>query len=140
MEQGDILIRYKDDSYIIIFANASLEQGQLKAAMISEGIRQRLFRLNEEELRNIEIREALRQISVDFMIGCGFPDFIDALAVEFESTSESGTVPEEKHDGVELIAIQAVEVETTNYRSTSSPKKKLTCLRIQNVPICLYGM
>lgn len=55
----DIFIRYKDDTYVIIFAEASPEEAQIKATLIAEEVRRQLFEHEEEELRNIDVVESV---------------------------------------------------------------------------------
>jgi hypothetical protein len=111
IDNDDLSIRYKDDTYVIIFARASLEEGKLKAALIAEEIQRRLFRLEEDDLKDIEVRKAIREIRTDFLISEGFPDFLDALAIDWED------VPlEELPQDIPQEEIKAVEVDTAECR------------------------
>ncbi len=59
MMPKDIFIRYKDDSYVIIFADAGPEESQIKATLIAEEIKRRLFEHEEEELNNVGVEESV---------------------------------------------------------------------------------
>lgn len=129
MDKGDIFIRYQDDTYIIIFARASLEEGQLKAAMIADEIRRRLFELDEEELRSIEIREAIGEIRTDFLVDKQFPDFLDALAIDLEDIAvqkeQEAEQKAEQEKNFSLSELAGVDIEASDYRpKTSKPKKE----------------
>lgn len=52
---ADIFIRYKDDTYVIIFANAGPEEAQIKATLVAEEIKRQLFTYEDEDLKSIEI-------------------------------------------------------------------------------------
>lgn len=116
MGKGDIFIRYRDDTYIIIFAHASLEEGKLKSALIAEEIRKELFALEEKELRDIEIRKALAEVRTSMMHGMDFPDFLDALDVELTEADEKEK--EEEYSGIidEPPDIESIEVDSKAYR------------------------
>lgn len=109
IEKGDVFIRYQDDTYVLIFARASLEEGQLKAQLIAEEIRKRLYSLDEEELRDLEIRKAICEIRTQALIDLDFPDMIDFISNDHVEEP----VQEEEPD----IEISAVEVETKHARS-----------------------
>lgn len=74
LDKGDIFIRYKDDTYIIIFAYSSPEESNGKIARIVEDIQRRLFELDEEELRDIEIRRAISEIRTEMLMDAAFLD------------------------------------------------------------------
>ncbi|GEM_PF-1563042 len=129
MGKGDIFIRYQDDTYLIIFAHASLEEGQEKAALIAEEIRRRLFELDENELRNIEIREAICEIRTDFLLDQPFPDFLDALAidmVDFEETEEppQDAPTEDTEENFGLSDLKGVDIGASDYKPKTIPLPK----------------
>lgn len=96
MDKGDVFIRYHDDSYIIIFAHATLEESREKIERIAEEIKQRLFALDEEELRNIQIRRLVNEMNSESFMESGFlddmfgpaDDGLEDLNIEFPEEEE----------------------------------------------------
>lgn len=74
---NDLYIRYRDYTYIIVFAKASLEEAEVTTSMIASTIRQRLFELDEDQLRQIEVDSAIGVMRTDKIIEYGFADFLD---------------------------------------------------------------
>lgn len=125
LDQGDIFIRYRDDTYIIVFARASLDEGHRKAALIADEIRRRLFALDEEELRSIEIREAIGEIRTDFLKEKGFPDFLDSLSFDLDdapSQDTEGEIPVAQDDAVPEI--DGVDIDASAYRRKKTSTQK----------------
>lgn len=115
LDKNDLFIRFHDESYIIIFANSSLEEGQRTAAVIAEEIRQRLFSLDEEELRKIEIRQAISEIKVSDLADQGFMDFMD-FAFEGPDPYQQGTLPDEEKQEIKLSEIPKIEIGAADYK------------------------
>ncbi len=125
MGKGDIFIRYKDDTYIIVFAHATPEESQLKASLIAEEIRKRLFELDEEELRDIEIREAVSEIRTDLLMESDFLDGMFDLMDDSFGDLDIEFQEAEQQDNIEPPPeIQATEVDTQNYKPIKTPIKK----------------
>jgi hypothetical protein len=110
MGKGDIFIRYKDDSYVIIFAHADPGEARLKAAIIAKEIQDRLFALDEEELRDLEIRQAIGQIKTDMFMEAGFLDDMSAMDSMFDDLEDDPDLLEDEGDP--LADVKAVEIET----------------------------
>lgn len=79
---NDLFIRYTDDTYVIIFAQENLAASEATASLIAEEVRRRLFLLDEEALREIEVRETVRKVSTDTLSGFDFSDFLDDFVAE----------------------------------------------------------
>ena len=119
MEKGDIFIRYKDDTYLILFAHASLETGQAKAAVIAQEIRERLFALEEKELRDIEIREATSQIRGDSFANGGFTDFLDTFTSDDFNTGSwrpTALTPVPEEEAFDHSMINGTDVDSSRTR------------------------
>lgn len=71
LDRVDIFVRFKDDTYIIIFADNDPQLSNEKTNQIAEEIQKRLFALDEEELRDIEIRRAISAIRTDTLMEAG---------------------------------------------------------------------
>ncbi len=65
MMPNDIFIRYKDDSYVVVFAEAGIEEALIKARLIAEEIRRRLFEHEEQELKNINVEESVTTFTAE---------------------------------------------------------------------------
>lgn len=61
LSSKDIFIRYKDDTYVLIYADTSPEEAQLKSTIISKEIKNRLFDHEEDAFKNIEIETKTRE-------------------------------------------------------------------------------
>ena len=115
--ENDLFVRYTDDSYVIIFAHADLELGTAKAALIAEEVRRRLFLLDEEALREIEVRNAVRQVSTKSLSGLDLSDFLGDFLnepsepiVNIASEEEKNNIPAD---------VRAVEIDAHDYKPTS---------------------
>lgn len=118
MGKGDIFIRYKDDSYVVIFAYAKPEESRLKAAAIAKEIQEQLFALDEEELRDIEIRQAVSEISSDMFMEAGFlEDMSDAMDSMFDDFEEEEPFDPEKQILEALDDMETIEIDTTYSRA-----------------------
>lgn len=62
MMPADIFIRYQDDSYVIVFANAGYDEAQIKMTLIAEEIKRKLFEHEEEALREIDVKESVQLV------------------------------------------------------------------------------
>ena len=143
MDKGDIFIRYKDDSYVMIFAYAGPEESRLKAATIAREIQERLFALDEEELKDIEIRQAVSEIRSDMFMEAGFlddmPGAMDFMFDELEKMD--GAPPDENAQILETLNdIDAVEVETTcsraqTLKSSLIPANKTPDIKAAYIPL-----
>jgi hypothetical protein len=130
-DKGDIFLRYRDNTYAIIFAYANLETAREKAAAIAEDIRTELFALDEKDLKSLEIREAIKQISADFSAG-GFPDFLDTLTEGWQNDydwADGELAPEKDADADESDD----PVNSTMVNTTSSRARIATQARAFNV-------
>ena len=75
--EEDLYLLYEEDSYLIIFSQSSLEEGRRKVAAIADEVRRRLFTLDEEDLRKLELRESTGKIGVDSFLESDFPEMMD---------------------------------------------------------------
>ena len=113
LDQGDISILYKDNTYVLVFARASLEEGRTKATLIAHDIQERLFAQDEEDLKDIEIRKAVSEIKASYMTDNFSSDFLDAL-LEWEDDPEE--MPDEDE---EIPVIDPLEVEAVAKRTVA---------------------
>src|SRR5690606_34965443 len=85
MMPGDIFIRYKDDSYVIVFAAAGPEEAQIKARLIAEEIKRRLFDHEEEVLKNINVEESVAVFATrDLKKGQNLSEIMDSISQNIE--------------------------------------------------------
>lgn len=80
LSKGDIHLLHKDDSYLIIFAAASREQGEFTAGAISDEIRERLFATGSEDLREIAIKKHIVQTKSVLLSGRPLGEILDTFA------------------------------------------------------------
>lgn len=59
----DMFIRYKDENYMIIFADSTIEESQIKMQFIADEIKRRLAGHEEEKIRSIKIEESVSLVS-----------------------------------------------------------------------------
>jgi hypothetical protein len=135
LDKGDLFLRCRDDTYMIIFSRPSLEEGQIKAALIAEKIRQKLFALNEDDLKTIEIRQALSQVQADMLFESepgillnhmlSHPIHESSVDIEEDSFAQINTIQNDnalacdRRDAEEeepIIAPEPVEVDPTSIR------------------------
>lgn len=130
MDKGDIFIRYQDDSYVLIFTRSTPQESQEKTFRIAEEIRERLFALDEEELNDLEIRQAISTIQTDMFMEAGFLDDIPgAMDIVFEDLNQDQYAPDEQQVLAQLSTLDPVEISTEKYR----PNK-------QNAPDATIGI
>lgn len=86
LSKSDIFIRYQDDSYVIIFGNLGLEEGQIKALVIADEIRRRLFCMEEKELKDIEVHHHAAEIRTKDLIESSLDDTLNVIFTDMPST------------------------------------------------------
>ncbi len=74
IDDSDIYFLYEEESYLIIFAQKSLEDGKKTVANIVTEVRERLFALDEKELRRLEIQETAGRFDVGSFMDLAFPE------------------------------------------------------------------
>ncbi len=126
MDKGDIFVRYKDDTYIIIFAHAAPEESRLKSALIAEEIRRRLFELDEDELKDLEIRQAVSEIRTDMLMNAEFPEgMFGMMNDEFDDWEDDfGDETEQQEQKEAPPEIKSVDVGTDQHKKGKSPLPK----------------
>ncbi|MGZ9097663.1 MAG: hypothetical protein ACXW30_05140 [Micavibrio sp.] len=132
LDKGDVFIRYRDDTYIMIFARSTLEESRIKGDLIAVEIQKRLFALDEKELRTLEIRQALSEIHVDAM-GMGFPDFLDSLFPDDEDCALNPfkTKKPDPDENLTPYDVKTVDVDTANYRPEHSTVRDENALTVE---------
>ena len=130
LDKGDIFIPYRDNSYIFIFSTSSLEEGQLKARLISLKIQEELFSLEEEELRRIEISHSVRVLNTKMMKGGSLSEAIEHMNTEVELVSPSMSIEESLATRLPPLV---TEISAKNYRSDNKFSKQITPLPSLNL-------
>ena len=130
LDKGDIFIPYRDDSYIFIFSTSSLEEGQLKARLISLKIQEELFSLEEEELRRIEIAHSVRVLNTRTMKGGSLSEAIEQMNAEVELESPAMSIEESLATRLPPLV---TEISAKNYRSENKFSKQITPLPSLNL-------
>lgn len=86
--KGDIFIRYHDDTYVMLFAYATLDEGLHKAQTIAEEVRRRLFAMDEPALRALEVTNAVRTMHASDFSSGGFLSAMDDIFADFSSADD----------------------------------------------------
>lgn len=86
-DEADIFFRYSEDEFIIIFAKASPEEGQLKCQLITAQIQRLLFEETEkhEKLKDIKLNASLIEISANRLTAA--PDPLKVLDKNFQDNA-----------------------------------------------------
>lgn len=143
MTPRDIFIRYKDDSYVIIFADAGSEEAQIKATLIAEDIKRCLFDHEEEALQAIEVEEAVAVIKTDKLRGAGgLHKALDVVFQDIEEQKRDGSKKEKEPEKKSFVLPRAVEVdpysdvqETVKPPDKPAPDGNPLSLRFSYVPL-----
>lgn len=122
---NEIAVRYRDHTYVIIFSETPLEEREAKTEIIAKEIQRRLFELDHEDLRQIEIREAIAQIKTDYHARNHDSDFLDALFDDLPAYDED--IEDQEMTTLEFIEKKqyaeptVLHVETEAVKNTHEP-------------------
>jgi len=106
LDPRDLLVRYKDDSFLIVFAKDKGAIAEAKVMLIVDEIRKSLFEHEEKELRNIDIKSAISEIKPNhFKKKKLSPKIIDESIDTIHNRSTEG-------ENKEVTLPKAIEVET----------------------------
>ncbi|AGH98117.1 hypothetical protein [Micavibrio aeruginosavorus] len=114
LERGDIYIRYEDDSYILLFMSSTLVESDMKAALMAEEIRRRLF--DELGLDSITMEKEMSHISAH-EVDRNLP-FIQSVPLAFDKGRMRATMEmaEQGHKTPDFTPIPRTEVEFVHHR------------------------
>lgn len=125
ISMDDIHFLYKEDSFVIIFTKSTMDEIKEKVSFIAEEIRQRLFALDDEELKQIEVKQEVKKIETKSFLDSDFPEMLDYI---FEQYNPGHS----KKRAIKASDIGTIEVDTrhhkaniTSYKMTSSQKENL---------------
>ena len=77
---GDIFVRMKDDTYLVIFSDSTLSQGNAKSSAIAEEIRKRLFASTIDSIRLISVKKSVVETRTKDFSAMPFSRALDFLA------------------------------------------------------------
>lgn len=112
----DLHFLYKEDSFVIIFTKSELGEIQEKLALIAEEIRRRLFILDEEDLRRIEVKQQVKKTETKSFLDNEFPEMLNSIFQHYKFVSTHKTV-------TKASEIETITVDTTSYKSGGSTYK-----------------
>ena len=140
MMPKDIFIRYKDESYVVIFADAGPEEAQIKATLIAEEIKRRLFEHEEEELNNIDVENSITVIKTDKLkVASGLSDVMDIVSKETEVEIKKVSTPSPPVENKPFKMPQAIEVDPYNNKKEPAEEKQekllYSSLKFSYVPL-----
>ena len=93
IRDGDIYVRMKDDTYLIIFSDSTVEQGNATAAAIAEEIRVRLFASPDAALQSVTIRKCVVETRTRDFSTMPFTRALDYLASRRNCSAETSARP-----------------------------------------------
>lgn len=93
LSPGDIHLRCKEDTFLIIFANATPEEGEATAAIISAEISKRFFS-GQADLRGLSITKHVVQTKTSIFEGRSFTQILDMMAGAIAETTVTTSSPE----------------------------------------------
>ncbi len=92
LSTGDVFIRYKDDNYMLLFANSSQEEIEIKVMLIAGEIKRQLF--DYDEFEDIEISNQVEHLSAKGMRSNVLP-FPESIHHAFECS-----LPQKRPDSI----------------------------------------
>lgn len=129
---GDLFIRYKDDTYVVIFAKASAEEARIKLTLIAEEIKRRLFDHEEESLRDMDLQQVVSILHTnDLKPQNKNEDLLDVTFKNIEKKENLYSASSPAAPPKEIKIPETFEVETDNKAqntpaTTSQPKDTAT--------------
>ena len=121
----DIHFLYKEDSFVIIFTKSTMDEINEKVSFIAEEIRQRLFALDEDELKQLEIKQEVKKVETQSFLDSEFPEMLDYIFQQYNPASV-------KTAKTKASDIETVEIDTryhkagiASYQMTSAQKENL---------------
>lgn len=140
---GDIFIRYQDDNYVILFADAESDVTQARMLLIAEEIRRELYEHEEEELKNIELKESVSVVKTEKLKQKHTTK--EAMDIVFQSPQDEDESPPQTSGSTDYNAPPAkppepVQVATSQRQAQdlTNPKKeeqKARTLKCNYVPL-----
>ena len=96
----DIYFLYKEDRFVIIFTQSTMDEITDKVAMISNEIMQRLAELDEDELKTLEIKQEVKKLEAGSFLDEEFPDMLDYIFRQYNpvEAKPANTVVKEIQD------------------------------------------
>jgi hypothetical protein len=129
----DFFVRYKDDNYLIFFTHLSLEESTKKSAVIARDIQQRLFELDDENLRQLEIHQHVKMLEKTNGTPFQFDDFLESFpsaedngAVDMVNAGQNGDYDDPAPPDVLCIEVEAEDC-------TAKQKSKLESIALPKV-------
>lgn len=113
ISRGDMYIRYRDESYMLVFTTATPKESELKTSLIAEEIKRRLF--EEEGIEDIEVVSQTTQIS-NYKVSPGL-SMMEAMDIAFEENYERSNrkvSPVRAKPSLKVIEIEAFSEEKRN--------------------------
>jgi hypothetical protein len=126
--KGDVFMRYKGDSYIIIFAYASRQEAAVKAELIVSEIKRRLYELNKDDLSGINVGAEVGEIRANEFASKGFPGVLDTA---FSGEASGTEVLKSKTNRKYASGRVALDL----YAETEKQKEPLAELRYFYIPL-----
>lgn len=116
---SDFFVKYKDSNYLLFFASSNAAESKAIIASITRDIQQRLFELDDDALRDLEIRQTIN--SQHAAPPHDFDDFLDAFGSADTASPMEMVLPDAGEDDLlEKPDVACVDVEAEDYISENS--------------------
>lgn len=142
MGPHDLFVRYKEDNYIIIFATASIEEAEIKTALIAEEIRRRMFETEQQDLQELHIEREVRAIKTESLAGSS--NIIETIGTMFssEAKAEDRTIrswrPSEQQDQAARKAAEQARQKAETYNKDHKSDKGVEPLDVKVIEVDAY--
>jgi hypothetical protein len=111
MVRGDFFVRYKDDTYVIIFGVANFDEGNVRTARIAEEIRKRLFDSADQSIAEIGVAHSTGQSKSADLRGKSMDQALDIMTLDSASAktpdSLSQSAAAQRPTGIKPTQVQA---------------------------------
>lgn len=110
LSAGDVFIRYKDDNYMLLFANSSEEEIEIKVMLIAGEIKRQLF--DYDEFEGLEISNQVAHLSAKSMQSNALP-FPESIHHAFKCSppqKQQDSIFDDSGDEPDLSKIKSTDV------------------------------
>jgi hypothetical protein len=122
---NDIHFLYKEDSYVIIFTKSTMDEINEKVTFIAEEVRRRLFALDEDELKQLEIKQEVTKTETKSFLDNEFPEMLDYIFQQYNPNSGKQNTTKSSEIGTIEIGTQRHKQDVAIFKMTSTQKENL---------------
>lgn len=116
---SDFFVKYKDNNYLLFFASTDVDESKRIISAITRDIQQRLFELDDDALRDLEIRQSIQSQCAE--PPHDFDDFLDTFNSAPDTSPMEMVLPDAGDDEpLDKPDVNCVDVEAEDYISENS--------------------